>query len=788
MLHLRHLLLSALAVGAAAAHAADYDVVIENMPVGFEVQIADKTFAENTAQSLQHFTVTADRLTRDAIHATSLGGWIPTVSIDDANQQVAVTYQQLFEPATDVTDPAAKHYCIYENGNAVYLKYVAPNLTANGFTGDRFIFVPDGTTGKYFIYNKTAGHYITYTGTADNRVNATQTSQSVVQTAATQSAAKSWKIVDDGEADYVDFVPGDVKTVTATTPGWNFRGGKEYMLNLYDRSDRNSKWIIAGNLGANVNCATQVFSLPGRPFMHKLLANEGDRITSVTGLPDGLTLDMTSRRYPFVKGTAPVDGDYTYTINLNEDTDNPSSVEVGFKVSDDLTQPTPFMGLLTWNAFQGNINQEKIMKLADALEDFGLKELGYDHMCIDDQWAEQNRVGGHFSLNKNKFYDLAALCDYVHQKDMKIGIYSDAADLTCSNKQPGSFGYEDTDAQDFVKWGFDLLKYDYCRAPADAKTAEKRYRAIYDALARAQVAAGKKPEDFMLYMCEWGKRAPWTWGARTGATCWRATDDTRDYWSDVTYHGGVLEVLNVMKTIWQYNGVNRFNDADMLVVGLHGTGYSSNDGGGAGYSAGLTNEEARTNFALWCMWSSPLTLSNNITNLDGKKNTLTGKTVTNTYYQQDLDIIRNRHLIALDQDPLGQAAEPIDDNANYIIFAKDLADGDVAISVTNLSSSTRTVKVDLSLVPGLAAGQPYEVLDLWQDAEKVAEVTPSDTYSVKVTKHNTAVFRLHQLPDGVKAITATPSRSTSLYDLQGRRARKADKGLLVSAEGKRVVK
>lgn len=774
---------------AMAAAAADYDVVIENMPAGFQVKVAGKSFVENTAQVAGRTVVKAEQLNREQVSATSTGGWIPTVTVDNANHQVAVSYQQMFEPATSVDAPDAKDYCMYENGNAVYLKFQDPNLVANGFTGDRFIFVEDGTTGKYFIYNKTYGHYLYYTQATDNGKSTQQTSESVVRWTTDKSKAKSWKIVDDGEEGFVDIVPGSVSNVTATTDGWNFRGGKDYVLNLYRRNDSNSKWIIAGSMGASLNCATQVFALPGNPFMHKLIANEGDRITSVTGLPAGLTLDATSRRYPFITGTAPAAGEYTYTVNLNEGTDNAKTVDVGFTVSPDLNQPTPFMGLLTWNAFQGNINQDKIMKLADALETFGLKDIGFNHMCIDDQWAELNRVNGHFALNKNKFYDLTALCDYVHAKDMKIGIYSDAALKTCSNQQPGSYGTEDVDAQDFVKWGFDLLKYDYCGAPADAKTAEKRYRAMYDALARAQTAAGKKPEDFMLYMCEWGKRSPWLWGARTGATCWRATDDTRDFWTDPTYHGGVLEVLNIMKSIWQYNGPNRFNDADMLMVGLHGTGYSSNDGGG-GAKAGLSLDEQRTNYALWCMWSSPLTLSNNITNFDGKQNTLTGKTVTNQYYKEDLELIRNRHLIALDQDPLGQAAEPIVDNANYIVFAKDCANGDVAISFTNLSSATRTVKLDLSIVPGLTPGHTYEVLDLFKDAEKVGEVTTNDEWkATSLTKHNTAVFRLHDLgpaaPDGVRPLRSelTP---LSLYDLQGRTAQTTRHGVYV-VDGKKVV-
>lgn len=780
----------AFALCGASAYATDYDLVIENMPAGFSVQIAEQNFTTNTPDD-KPIALKAEGLNRSKIHATSRGGWYATVSVDDFNRQVAVVYQQMFEPASDPTAPGAKDYCIYESGNAVYLKYMDPNLMSNGFTGDRFIFVEDGTTGKYFIYNKSAGHYITYTQTTDNGKNTKLTSESVVQTVATKAQAKSWKIVpDEADDEFVDFVPGAVDKVTATTDGWNFRGGKDCALNLYRRNDSNSKWIIAGSgPSAALNSATKVFALPGNPFMHKLVTYEGNTVTSVTGLPEGLELDLTSRRYAFVKGTAPEAGQYTYTVHLNEGTDEAKDVEVGFTVSPDLNQPVPFMGLLTWNSFEKHIDQNKVMKLADALVDFGLYDAGFDHMCIDDCWAKRDREGGRYALNPDKFYDLNALCDYVHSKGMKIGIYSDAADRTCSSAMPGSYGYEDVDAADFVKWGFDLLKYDYCFAPADAKTAEKRYKAMYDALAKHMIKAGKKPEDFMLYMCEWGRRSPWIWGANTGATCWRATDDTREHWTDATYHGGITDIIGVMKNIWQYNGPNRFNDADMLMVGLHGTGYSSNAGGTAGIPAGFSLEEQRTNYALWCMWSSPLTLSCNITNMDGKPNDLTGKTVTNQYYKQDLELILNRHLIALDQDPLGQAAEPIVDDPNYIIFAKDLADGDVAISFTNLGNTVRSIKLDLSLVPGLETGRTYEVLDLFRDAKKVKEVKSDEIFTrMSIKKHDTVVFRLHAIDDnseGIGAISNSNGRRHQAYDLQGRPATSHSR--IVIADTKKVI-
>ena len=68
---------------------------------------------------------------------------------------------------------------------------------------------------------------------------------------------------------------------------------------------------------------------------------------------------------------------------------------------------------------------------------------------------------------------------------------------------------------------------------------------------------------------------------------------------------GVIQSIAAMKDLWAYSGVNRFNDADMMCVAIHGTGKSSSDLCLTG--PGMTQDEYRTQFALWCMWSSPLT-------------------------------------------------------------------------------------------------------------------------------------------------------------------------------------
>lgn len=739
---------------ALTASAADYDVLIENMPKGCSVNIAGQSFMQTTPILAREERISAENLSREQIETTETDGWHAFVSIDNANRQLTISYQQLFEPAESATDSHAKSYYIYEAGSSLHVKYEDGNIVANSFTGDKFVFIENQQNpGTYYIYNQSAGHYIYYT-IKTGLFNTKYTSLSSVKYTEDLSSAKSWRIVDDGDGEHVDIIPGEVTDVTETTQGWNFRGGADYVLNLYDRSDVNSKWMFLGQLSASVNCPTHLFAEPGNPFMHKLLPLENEEIVGVEGLPDGLEL-RTDRSYKYIYGHAPkTEGTYTYSLLITDhDGVEKPAVEVRLDVSSHLTQPRPFMGLLTWNAFDTNINTDAIKKLSDALVSYGLTDLGYRYMCIDDHWAESSRSSdGKLQISNSKFNgSFADVVNHIHNNGQKIGIYSDAGTYTCSKAQPGSYGYEESDAQQFIGWGFDLLKYDYCYASQGTtpKIAEQAYMAMGQAIDKAVKAAGKQPEDFLYYMCEWGWRSPWIWGAETGATCWRVTDDTRDFWSDTKYNGGILQSIAAFKKNWMYQGVNRWNDADMLLVGLHGTGYASSNGGGIGVKAGLTVDECKTNFALWCMWGSPLTLSNNITNLDGQKNTLTGKTVTNQYYKEDLAIITNKELIKIDQDILGQGGEPVIDESTHIVFTKDLADGDVAVSITNLDSSTRLFSIPLRQIPGIESGKTYQVLDLWDDAKDVGRLTKSENYGVELTSHNTAVIRLHDTTYGL---------------------------------------
>ena len=123
--------------------------------------------------------------------------------------------------------------------------------------------------------------------------------------------------------------------------------------------------------------------------------------------------------------------------------------------------PTPPMGWMTWNLFQGNISEQLIRETADAMVDGGFRDAGYRYIFIDDLWQGGRDRKNNLIPDPVKFPSgIKALSDYVHSKGLKLGIYSDAAPLTCGG-WTASLGFEEQDARTFASWGIDYLKYDY---------------------------------------------------------------------------------------------------------------------------------------------------------------------------------------------------------------------------------------------------------------------------------------------------------------------------------------
>lgn len=544
--------------------------------------------------------------------------------------------------------------------------------------------------------------------------------------------------------------------------GDHFNWANAYFIYREQNSTR-PVMISPDELKSPIACATEIFSVPGKRVLHKIVTTDPTISVSVTDLPTGLTWNEKRRA---VEGTAPeAEGVYHYNIVMRDGQAAPETTKATLTVSNKLLMTKPMMGWISWNVVQDKISTQVVKTVSDAMDKQGLKAAGYNYLIIDDLWhAKSRHADGRPQEDPAKFPGgMKEAVDYAHSKGLKFGIYSDAATHTCAGAF-GSLNYETVDAKQYAAWGVDLLKYDYCHAPGDAASAQKLYKTMGDALK----ASGR---NILLYMCEWGQREPWKWGSTTGSPVWRATYDTRDGWKGKRGGIGIVESIAAMKDLWPYSGVNRFNDADMMCVGIHGTGKSSNDL--VDGKPGMTQDEYRTQFALWSMWSSPLLLSFDLT-----------KPIS----ADDKKLMTNAELIAINQDDLGQQAEYVGTIDDIVYFMKDLANGDVALSATNMSNTTKEAVFDFAKLSALDPTVDYYTFDC--QLQKAGENTVKGSLRAQVRTHATVVFRLGRNKiTGVSAVTAgkKSKKTAANFDLSGRKVAHPTAGqLIISEEGKHI--
>ena len=384
--------------------------------------------------------------------------------------------------------------------------------------------------------------------------------------------------------------------------------------------------------------------------------------------------------------------------------------------------PTPPMGFMTWNYFGLDIHENDIKTLADAMVETGLRDLGYNYIFIDDGWQGGRDNKNNIIADPAKFPSgMKSLVDYVHTKGMKIGIYSDAAPLTCGG-YTASLNFEEQDAKTFAAWGFDYLKYDYCGAPADWQTAISRY----ERMAKALQNSGR---DIAFGICEWGDRSPWLWARKAGGHLWRTTADVRDKWKSHApagsaphelhgYGAGILDILEINAGLDKYAGPNGWNDPDMLVVGLYGKKGAPSTGLGG---TGCTDTEYQSQMSLWCLMAAPLMITCDVRNMN----------------EATKRILTNKDIIAIDQDPLGIQAERKLKTDLLQIFVKPLSNGDVALGILNTSDQEQTTEVNPKT---LGIFNIRKAKDLWSGQT----MKTGKRIKVKMAAHETKVFRLSE--------------------------------------------
>ena len=516
----------------------------------------------------------------------------------------------------------------------------------------------------------------------------------------------------------------------------------------------NTATVTAGSMP----CATLMYALPGAPYLHKLVANEGEMVTGVDFDTNLSTLTLKEDRiavgnkYKYISGTAPTaEGEYSYIVKTKSaNNEKESLTKVRLIVDSHMQSPTPMMSWLTWNWFARSISHDKMVEIAKGMEKYGLIDAGFNTIVLDDAWAKPTSDKNDLTYDVTKFpvgiSGLKAALKEINSK-IKIGIYSDAGTMTCENYQPGSYGHETQHIALFNSWGVDMLKYDFCNSEADSKTSYSQMGEIINKLNEERKAKGAIP--FVFNICEWGKTEPWTWGAEAGGSSWRATSDAREDWIGDNSLPGVIGGVDVVRKLWMYAGVNRFNDLDMMCIGLHGLGGPSNYTLGhqqnGGKIVGLNDAQSRSQMSLWCMLASPLALTCDLRATPmGEANSdqaMPNPLIT----ESDIETLTKAEILAINQDPLGQQAEYMEalstgntnySNHGYDVYVKDLVNGRIAVSVTNRGGSEIVVPAINLTDIYLQANVVYTAREVWSKKEanikKVLNVGSLKPYETKV--------------------------------------------------------
>ena len=277
--------------------------------------------------------------------------------------------------------------------------------------------------------------------------------------------------------------------------------------------------------------------------------------------------------------------------------------------------------------------------------------------------------------------------------------------MTCG-EFPGSLGHEYQDARQYAAWGIDYLKYDWCFT--GNMSAPDSYQLMRNALEEAG-----RPIVFSI--CEWGSQEPWKWGEGIGHL-WRTTYDIRPCWDcgeKVVYQGkafenfiGFTKILDQQVGLESYAGPGHWNDPDMLEVG----------------NGNLTLDENIAHFSLWCILSAPLMLGNDIRDLSSEIH----------------EILTNKEVIAVNQDPLGMQGVKVKDNGDLEVWVKQLGDGSRAIVLFNRSEATAKMTVTWNEI-GYPAHLKAEVRDLWRKKDMG---TFSGNYSDEVPSHGVVMIKV----------------------------------------------
>ena len=363
---------------------------------------------------------------------------------------------------------------------------------------------------------------------------------------------------------------------------------------------------------------------------------------------------------------------------------------------------TPPMGWNDWYQYRCSITEDDVLANAQGLVSSGLAKLGYNYVNLDDCWMAPTRASdGQLQADPTRFpHGIAWLASQLHAMGLKLGVYESFGTTTCQ-RLPGSYGHYQQDADTFASWGIDFLKFDYCGVPAGTTSAS--LQADYQEMSQDLVATGR-PIAFSEELPVGAGDAnpananylPYVSLSSKISNMWRmAPDEGTDFNS--TVFGHLADDLPLA----QYAHPGAWNDLDMLMAGSS--------------TFHWTVQQQEIQMSIWAELASPLIVSSDLTSMSAATKQILG----------------NKAVVAVDQDPLGKQGQLVAQQNGVDIVAKPLANGDVAVLFVNTSSVAQPATTTAQAA-GLPSADAYGVTDLWanttrESAGTIAATVPADS-------------------------------------------------------------
>jgi alpha-N-acetylgalactosaminidase len=365
---------------------------------------------------------------------------------------------------------------------------------------------------------------------------------------------------------------------------------------------------------------------------------------------------------------------------------------------------TPPMGWLAWQRFRCHtdctqyknecIDESLFTQMADSLVSDGYRDAGYTYVNIDDCWMERTRAtDGKLYANKTRFPNgIEYLTKYMHDRNLKLGIYQDYGTSTCA-KYPGFLSDNKNniklDVTTFAEWGIDMLKVDGCNSIV--KSMATGYPEIGDAIDKS----GRK----ITYSCSWPDyerlarmKVNYTHVAET-CHLWRLYDDIEANFASISR---IVDFMaDNQETLSAVAGPDHWNDPDMIIIDA---------------KSGINYEESKAQMALWSILAAPLLMSNDL----------------RTMPPELKEILLNKEIIAVDQDPLGNQGKRIYIVNGVELWRRDLVDG-IALVIFNHKESKparMTVSFPQFGIPKSKVRDLYAKKDLGEMTEYVSPLIP----------------------------------------------------------------